>query len=61
MAMEPPLTLYAIVSTQLITAVKRLAGESFIELPQINIDFQAMAFQQARHGKNRTNAHFIRL
>src|SRR6267142_1129116 len=45
-------------NAQLISAIKDLAGESFVQFPQINVaDFVAGTLQESRYRINRTDAH----
>ena len=49
------------VDAKLVAAVEALAGESFVQLPQVDvIDLEARALQKARHGEDRADAHFFR-
>ena len=51
-----------IVNAELVAAVERLAGEGFVELPQVNVvHFEPLALQQAGHGEHGADAHFVRL
>ena len=48
--------------TQPVAAVEHLHGEGLIQFPEADIVHgQAVAFQQARHRKDRTDAHLVRL
>ena len=45
----------------MVATVNYLHGESFVELPQVNVfHFQPLAFEQFGHGEYRTNTHFVR-
>src|SRR5580693_1511403 len=49
------------IDTELVTRIEALAGERFVQLPDVDVaDLQAMALQQLRHGVDRTDAHLIR-
>src|SRR5579871_163799 len=48
------------IDAELVAAVEALAGESFVELPEIDIvDLQAMALQQLGHGEDRADTHLV--
>src|SRR5207244_728811 len=50
------------VDAELVTRIQALAGEGFVELPEIDVvDRQAVALQELRHGVDRTDAHLVRL
>src|SRR6185436_19304619 len=50
------------IDAELVARIEALAGEGFIELPEIDVvDLQAMALQQFRHGVDRPDAHLVRL
>ena len=47
---------------QTIAAVQHLNRKGFVQLPQVDVvHFQAVGFQQLRHGENGTDAHFVRV
>ena len=47
---------------QLVAAIQHLHRERLVELPQADVaDLQAGALQQARNGKDRADAHLVRL
>src|SRR5262249_44984217 len=50
------------IDAELVARIEALAGEGFVELPDIDVvDLQAMALQQLRHGVDRADAHLVRL
>src|SRR3954447_8826119 len=50
------------IDAELVARIEALAGEGFIELPEIDVvDLQAMALQEFRHGVDRADAHLVRL
>src|SRR6059058_778433 len=50
------------IDAELVAGIEALAGEGFVELPEIDVlDLQAIALQQLRHGVDRSDAHLIRL
>src|SRR4051812_19551294 len=50
------------IDAELVARIEALAGEGFVELPEIDVvDLQAMTLQQLRHGKDRADAHLVRL
>ena len=63
MEIDPPLTLrISCRNAQLVAAVEHLAGKGLVELPKPDIVHgKTGAFQKTRHGKDRSDAHLIRL
>ena len=50
------------VDAEVIAAVETLAGEGFVELPQVDVvDAQARALEEAGDGEHGANTHFVRL
>ena len=50
------------VDAQLVAAVEALAGEGLVQLPKVDVvDLQAVAFQEARDGEHRADAHLVGL
>src|SRR5579871_1520112 len=50
------------IDTELVGAVDNLAGESLVQLPQIDVaDLQAVALEQPRDSERRPDAHLVRL
>ncbi len=50
------------VDAELVARIQALAGEGFVELPEVDVvDLEAMALQQLRHGEDRADAHLVRL
>src|SRR6185369_3234751 len=50
------------IDAKLVARVEALAGERFVELPEVDVvDLQAMTLQQLRHGEDRADAHLVRL
>src|SRR5215203_1397273 len=50
------------IDAELVARIEALAGEGFVEFPEINVvDLQAVALQQFRHRVDRADAHLVRL
>src|SRR5205085_11501875 len=50
------------IDAELVAGIEALAGEGFVELPEIDVlDLQAVALQELRHGVDRADAHLVRL
>ena len=50
------------VDAELVAAVETLAGEGFVQFPEVDVaDLKAVALQQTRDREDRADAHFIRL
>src|SRR5450631_1765452 len=50
------------IDAELVARIQALAGEGFVELPEVDIaDLEAVALQQFWHREHRPDTHFVRL